>query len=49
MHDTNSLAAYISELKMSFNWKDTEQKEKMCRRKLGRMAERSKAPESRIS
>ena len=49
MDDTNSLADYISELKMSLNWKHTEQKEKMCRRKPGRMAERSKAPDSRNS
>ena len=49
MDDRNSLADYISELKMSFNWKDTEQKEKMGRRKPGRMAERFKAPDSRKS
>ena len=49
MDDTNSLADYISELKMSLNWKHTEQKEKMCRRKPGRMAEWSKAPDSRNS
>ena len=30
--DTNRLADYISELKMSLNWKDTDQKE-ICRRK----------------
>ena len=47
MDDTNSLADYISELEMSLNWKHTEQKEKMCRRKPGRMAEWSKAPDSR--
>ena len=47
--DTNRLADYISELKMSLNWNDTEQNEKMCRRKTGRMAERSKAPDSRNS
>ena len=44
--DTNRLADYISELKMSLNWKDTDQKE-ICRRKSGRMPERSKAPDSR--
>ena len=49
MDDTNSLADYTSELKMSLNWKDTEQKEKMWQRKPGRMAERSKAPDSRNS
>ena len=49
MDDTNSLADYNSELKMSFNWKHAEQKEKMCQRKPGRMAEWSKAPESRNS
>ena len=49
MDDTNSLADYISELEMSLNWKHTEQKEKMCRRKPGRMAEWSKAPDSRNS
>ena len=46
--DTNRLADYISELKMSLNWKDTHQKE-ICRRKPGRMPERSKAPDSRNS
>ena len=46
--DTNRLAGYISELKMSLNWNDTDQKE-ICRRKPGRMAELSKAPDSRIS
>ena len=46
--NTNRLAGYISELKMSLNWKDTDQKE-ICRRKSGRMAERSKAPDSRNS
>ena len=46
--DTNHLADYISELKMSLNWKDTDQKE-ICRRKPGRMPERSKAPDSRKS
>ena len=46
--DTNRLADYISELKMSLNWNDTDQKEK-CRRKPGRLAERSKAPDSRNS
>ena len=44
--DTNRLADYISELKMSLNWNDTDQKE-ICRRKPGRMAERSEAPDSR--
>ena len=47
-HDTNRLADYVSQLKMSLNWKDTYQKEK-CRRKPGRMAERSGAPDSRNS
>ena len=46
--DTNRLADYIFELKMSLNWNDTNQKE-ICRRKLGRMAERSEAPDSRNS
>ena len=46
--DTNRLADYISELKMSLNWNDTDQKEK-CRRKPGRLAERSKALDSRNS
>ena len=46
--DTNRSADYISELKMSLNWKDTDQKE-ICRRKAGWMAERSKAPDSRNS
>ena len=46
--DTNRLADYISELKMSLNWKDTYQKE-ICRRKPGRMPERSMAPDSRNS
>ena len=44
--DTNHLADYIYELKMSLNWKDTDQKE-VGRRKPGRMPERSKAPDSR--
>ena len=46
--DTNRLADYISELKMSLNWNDTDQKE-ICRQKPGRMAERSKAPDWRKS
>ena len=46
--DTNRLADYISELKMSLNWNDTDQKE-ICRSKPGRMAERSEAPDSRNS
>ena len=46
--DTNRLAHYISELKTSLNWNDTNQKE-ICRRKPGRMAERSEAPDSRKS
>ena len=46
--DTNRSADYISELKISLNWKDTDQKE-ICRRKPGWMAERSKAPDSRNS
>ena len=46
--DTNHLADYISELKMSLNWKDTDQKE-ICRRKPSRMPERSKPPDSRNS
>ena len=44
--DTNHLADYISELKMSLNWEDTDQNE-ICPRKPGRMPERSKAPDSR--
>ena len=46
--DTNRLADYISELKTSLNWNDTDQKE-ICRRKPGRTAERSEAPDSRNS
>ena len=46
--DTNRLPDYISELKTSLNWNDTDQKE-MCRLKQGRMAERSKPPDSRNS
>ena len=46
--DKNRLTDYISELKMSLNWNDTDQKEK-CRRKPGRLAEGSKAPDSRNS
>ena len=46
--DTNRLGDYISELKMSLNWNDTDQSE-ICRRKPGRLAERSKAPDSRNS
>ena len=46
--DTNRLADYISELKMSLNWNDRDQKE-ICRLKPCRMAERSKAPDSRSS
>ena len=46
--DTNRLAGYISELKRSLNWNDTDQKE-ICRRKPGRMIERYKAPDSRYS
>ena len=46
--DTSRLADYNSELKMSLNWNDTDRKE-ICRRKPGRMAERSKAPDSRNS
>ena len=46
--DTSRLVDYISELKMSLNWNDTDRKE-ICRRKPGRMAERSMTPESRNS
>ena len=46
--DTNRLADYISELKTSLNWNDTDQEE-MCWRKPGRMAQRSEAPDSRKS
>ena len=46
--DTNRLADYISELKMSLNWNDTDQKE-ICRRKPVRMDERSEVPDSRNS
>ena len=46
--DTSRSADYISELKKSLIWNDTDQKE-ICRRKPGRMAERSKAPDSRYS
>ena len=46
--DTNRLADYIPELKRTINWNDTDQKE-ICRLQPGRMAERSKAPDSRNS
>ena len=46
--DTNRLADYIPELKRTINWNDTDQKE-ICRRKPGRMAERSNATDSRNS
>ena len=49
MHDINHLADYISELKKLPNGKATNPKKKMCRRILGRMAERSKEPGSRKS
>ena len=44
--DTNRSAHYVSQLKMSLNWKDTHQRE-IYRRKSGRMTERSEAPDSR--
>ena len=47
--DTNRLADYISELKKLPNGEATNRKKKMCRRKPGRMAERSKDPGSRKS
>ena len=47
MDDTNHLADYISELKKLPNGKATNPLKKMCWRKPGRMAERSKAPDSR--
>ena len=46
--DTNRLAEEISEIQIQPNWKITDHTEK-CRRKPGRMAERSKAPDSRKS
>ena len=46
--DTSRLADYIPELKRTINWNDTDQKE-ICRLQPGRMAERSKAPDSRNS
>ena len=46
--DTNRLADYISEMKTSLNWNDTDQRE-ICRLQPGRMAERSEAPDSRKS
>ena len=49
MDDTNRLADYISELKKIPKGKAANPKKKMCRRKQGRMAERSKAPRSRKS
>ena len=49
MHDTNRLADYISKLKRLPNGKAKNPKKKMCRRKQGRIAERSKEPGSRKS
>ena len=49
MDDTNHLADYISELKKLHNGKATNPKKKMCRRKQGRTAARSKEPASRKS
>ena len=46
MDDTNRLADYISEMQIQPNWKVTHHTEK-CRRKPGRMAGRSKAPDER--
>ena len=46
MDDTNRLADYISELKNLPNWKSTDHTEKSWG-EPGRMAERSKAPDSR--
>ena len=48
MDDTNRLADYISEMQILPNWKSAYHTKK-CRRKSGRMAERSKAPGSRKS
>ena len=50
--DTNRLADYISELKRSLKWNDTDQK-KICRRKPGRMVgalrrQTEESPQSRI-
>ena len=49
MDYTNRLANYISELKKLANGKATKRKKKTCRRKKGRIAERSKEPGSRKS
>ena len=49
MDNTNRLADKISELKKLANGKATNRKKKMCRRKQGRIAERSKEPGSRKS
>ena len=46
MDDTKRLADYISEMQIQPNWKITHHTEK-CRRKPGRMAGRSKAPDAR--
>ena len=46
MDDTNRLAYYTSEMQIQPNWKITHHTEK-CRRKPGRMAGRSKAPDAR--
>ena len=48
MDDTNRFADYFCELKKLPNWKSTHHTEK-SRGKPGRMAERSKAPDSRKS
>ena len=49
MDDTNRLADYITELEKLPNGRAANRKKKMCRRKQGRMAERSKEPGSRKS
>ena len=46
--DTNRLADYIPELKITINWNDTDQKE-ICRLKPSRMAQRSRATDSKNS
>ena len=48
IHDTNRLADYIPEFRITINWNDTHQKE-ICQLKPGRMAEQSKATDSRKS
>ena len=46
--DTNRLADYIPELKITINWNETDQKE-ICRLKPSSMAQRSRATDSKKS